>query len=169
MTVRLELLPWLPQNDDNVVNMDDGNGTTTAEGCVLRCWKNDTQCWIGNAKPGNGYATTTIKWPYANAYFWIAKGAVYLIRPDQPYSWRYYDDLGISCYIPNDPKHAIILTYTDVVCLDSAGFVRWRTTVAIDGIEIVGESNDWLEIDCCYDPPDVWRSRRISITDGKCE
>jgi hypothetical protein len=167
MTVRIEQLPYLPSTRDNVVNLDDDKGTTTAEGCVLRCWIDDKHCWIANAKPGNGYATSITHWPYANAYILIARGAVYLIRPDHAHSWRYYGDLGISVYIAQDPKHAFIATYTDVICLDSAGFVYWQTPVANDGIEFKGETNGWLDIDCCDDPPDVWRLRRLSIQDGK--
>ncbi|TWT96435.1 hypothetical protein Pla100_29150 [Neorhodopirellula pilleata] len=166
MNVRLEPLPYLPRKQDNVVNLDDGNGTTTSEGCVLRCWLDDTHCWIANAKPGNGYAMSITPWPYANAHIWIARGAVYLLRIDQAYSWTYYDDLGIACYIAHDPKHAFIATYTDVICLDSAGFIHWRTPVAIDGIEFLGETDGWLELNCCDDPPDVWRPRRVSIRDG---
>jgi hypothetical protein len=51
--------------------------------------------------------------------------------------------------------------------IDVNGQVAWRRTLAIDGIEIHGVTNDSISGRLCYDPPDGWSAFRVSRIDGR--
>lgn len=164
--MKLVPLPNLPATNEDVVHLHQGHPTPHREGVVARCELDEQHLWYANAQPGNGYSDQVTYWPRANAYLWIAKGAVYLVRIDQAYSWKYYDDLAIACYIAPDDKNAFIATYTEVLCLDSAGLVAWRQAVAVDGVEIQRVGEDFIDCQVCYDPPKGWAPCRLDRKTG---
>lgn len=165
--MKLMLLPGLPASDDNVIHLHHGEPTPWREGVVARCETDGGGCWIANAQPGNGYADEVVYWQRANAYIWIAKGATYLVRIDQGYSWKFIADYGITCKVSDDQKNAVIATYTDAICLDSGGSLAWQRVIAVDGVEIseIGEST----VDCraCHDPPDGWHDCKLDRKNGQ--
>ena len=160
------VLTRLPRTRENVVHLHMGTPNPGCEGAILQCSVDSKGLWYANAQTGSGYADELTYWERANAYIWIAKGAVYLVRLDQAYSWRYFDHLGISCHITDDQKNAIIATYTDLICLDSAGCVSWQKQIAIDGIEILESCERYIKCSACYDPPDGWHGCRLNRQDG---
>jgi hypothetical protein len=164
--MKLIPLAHLPATNENVVHLHRGSPTPHREGIAARCEVDDKHLWYANAQPGYGYADEVTYWPRANAHIWIVKGAVYLVRIDQAYSWQYYDDLGIECRIAPDENNAFIATYTDVVCLDVVGFVVWRKSVAVDGVEITAVGADSIDCRVCYDPPQGWEVCRLDRQTG---
>ena len=162
----LTLLPGLPSTNANVVHLHRGHPTPHREGIIAQCNVTQDGYWIANAQPGCGYANEITFWGRANCYIWIVQGAVYLIRLDQAYSWRYYDDYGIICKITPDESNAILATYTDLICLDLVGYVVWRRSIAIDGIEIQSIDDAKIHCNICYDPPDGWMSCVLNRNDG---
>ena len=165
--MKLIPLPNLPATNENVVHLHRGKPTPHREGIVARCEVDGNGCWYANAQPGGGYADVVTFWPRANAHIWIAKGAVYLVRVDQAYSWKHYDDFGISCRIADDQKNAILATHTDVICLDSAGFVAWQRPVAVDGVQIVAIDDETIQCRVCHDPPNGWHACKLDRRTGE--
>ncbi|HJT30733.1 MAG TPA: hypothetical protein VJ783_01615 [Pirellulales bacterium] len=147
-------------------HLHTGNPTPWSEGCVVRFTPQSGDVWIGNLQKGYGYATKIVEWPEANALVVIAKGAVYLVRPDHPGEWTFIDLLGIDCVIAPPRDVALISTYTDVVAVSTDGRERWRRSVAIDGVEIISIRNGLVHGNAGIDPPDEWHPFLLALETG---
>jgi hypothetical protein len=121
---------------------------------------------MGNFQTGYGHATKVVAWPEANAVVVIAKGAVYLVRPDQPEEWTFIDLLGMDCVIAPTRDLALISTYTDVIAVSIDGKERWRRSVAVDGVEITGIRNGVVLGNAGIDPPDEWHAFLLALDSG---
>jgi hypothetical protein len=122
--------------------------------------------WVGNLQTGYGYATKVIKWPEADAFVVIAKGATYFIRPNEPKNWVFFDLLGIDCVITALRDIALLSTYSDVIAISTKGTELWRRSVAIDGVEITKVEDGLIYGSAGIDPPDVWHPFLLDLATG---
>lgn len=158
--------PGLPGNGPLPVHLHTGRPTPWSEGCVVRFTPQIGDEWLGNLQTGYGYATKIVEWPEANAVVVIAKGAVYLVRPDHPGEWTFIDLMGIDCVIAPTRDLALISTYTDVVVVSTDGTERWRRSLAVDGVEITSVRNDLIHGNAGIDPPDEWHPFLLALQTG---
>jgi hypothetical protein len=83
-----EFLSGLPGVGPEPIHCFMKDATPWSEGQVVKFSGLSRPDWVANLQTGWGYASKIVDWPEASAAIVIAKGAIYLLRPESPGAWR---------------------------------------------------------------------------------